>query len=404
MLLKTTIDDVARTQIGNLTSHFQGTERDILKHLPNVDGFALVISGIRRCGKSTLLQQLLYSGFRDALYINFEDPRLFEFEMNDFSRLDQIIEEQNHNVLFFDELQVVAGWERYVRQKLEAGKKVVITGSNATMLSKELGTKLTGRHIKRELFPFSWNEFKVFNNAASDAEHLAEYLKVGGFPEYVRQQNDDILHQLFEDILARDIAVRYGVRDVKTLQRLALHLISNTGRLVTGNKIKTLFGVSSTTTIMEYFSHLEQTYLFSFIPKFSYSSRKQLINPRKVYAIDTGLINTTSKSFSDDFGPVFENLVFLHLRRHHEQIFYFKEKSECDFITIDKGIAKDVVQVCYELTPDNLDRELNGLFEALNFFSLKEGTIVTMNQSDQFERDGCIANVVPCHTYFDTYV
>ena len=225
-------------------------------------------------------------------------------------------------------------------------------------------------------------------------------METGGFPEYVKTENDDILHQLFEDILFRDIAVRYGVRGVKSLQRLALYLLSNIGNLVTGNKLRSLFGIGATSTVMEYFSYLEQTWLMHFIPKFSYSMRKQSVNPRKVYAIDTGLINVNSKSFSGDHGRILENLVFLHLRRNFQKIFYFSEKGECDFVTFDKGTIDDVIQVCYDLNPDNLDRELNGLFEALSFFKQKEGTIITLNQSDAFERGDLIAKAVPCHEYF----
>src|SRR5690606_24660791 len=139
-----------------------------------------------------------------------------------------------------DEIQVVDGWERYVRQKLDEGMQLVITGSNASLLSSELGTKLTGRHITKELFPFSYKEYCTFNSVDSSEEALFNYLKTGGFPEYVNTGNDDILHQLFEDILIRDIAVRYGVRDIKTLQRLALYLVSNVGNLVTGNKLRSL--------------------------------------------------------------------------------------------------------------------------------------------------------------------
>lgn len=347
-----------------------------------------------------MLHQLLKEKHPDAYYVNFEDPRLYDFELNDFTRLDEVIEEQGTEVLFFDEIQVIDGWERYVRQKLDEGFKLVITGSNALLLSSELGSKLTGRHITKELFPFSWKEFCEFRVLDSSGDALKEYMQIGGFPEYVKTEDDDILHQLFEDILVRDIAVRFGVRDVKTLQRLALYLVSNVGNLVTGNKLRSLFGIGATSTVMEYFSYLEQTWLMHFIPKFSYSVRKQSVNPRKVYAIDTGLINVNSKSFSGDFGRILENLVFLHLRRNFKEIYYLSEKGECDFVTFEQGNVQEVVQVCYELNPDNLDRELNGLFEALSFFELEQGFIITQSQTDRFEKDGKVAKVIPCHQFF----
>lgn len=400
MILKSALKEVAEAQKENLLKLNSGLKRHLLDEIHDLASHALIISGIRRCGKSTLLHQLLKEKHPNAYYLNFEDPRLYEFELNDFTRLDELITDRVSKVLFFDEIQVVEGWERYIRQKLDEGYKLVITGSNASLLSSELGSKLTGRHITKELFPFSWNEFCEFRSLDDSENALKKYMEIGGFPEFVKTEDDDILHQLFEDILVRDIAVRYGVRDVKTLQRLALYLVSNVGNLVTGNKLRSLFGIGATSTVMEYFSYLEQTWLMHFIPKFSYSVRKQSVNPRKVYAIDTGLINVNSKSFSGDHGRILENLVFLHLRRNCKEIFYFSEKGECDFVTFHKGTVNDVVQVCYELNPDNLDRELNGLFQALSFFELSEGTIVTLNQSDTFERDGLTAKAVPCHEYF----
>lgn len=400
MILKSLLKEVAKAQKENLLKLPTGLKRHQLDIMPEPASHALIISGIRRCGKSTMLHQLLKEQYPDAYYLNFEDPRLYDFELNDFNRLDELIEEQETEVLFFDEIQVIDGWERYVRQKLDESFKLVITGSNATLLSSELGSKLTGRHITEELFPFSWKEFCEFRSLDFSENALKQYLQIGGFPEYVKTEDDEILNQLFEDILVRDIAVRFGVRDVKTLQRLALYLVSNVGNLVTGNKLKTFFGIGATSTVMEYFSYLEQTWLMHFIPKFSYSVHKQSVNPRKVYAIDTGLINVNSKSFTGDFGRILENLVFLHLRRNFKEIYYFSEKGECDFVTFKSGNVNEIVQVCYKLNPDNLDRELSGLFEALSFFELEKGYILTQNQTDRFERDGKVAEVIPCHQYF----
>jgi len=224
-------------------------------------------------------------------------------------------------------------------------------------------------------------------------------MKVGGFPEYVHRGDDDILKYLLDDILLRDIAVRYGVRDVKSLKRLALYLISNVGNLVTANKLKTHFDITATSTLTAYLSHLEYAYLMFFVSKFSYSVKKQIGNPRKVYAIDTGLVNVNTISFTEDKGRKFENLIFLHLRRSFSDIYYFSEKGECDFVVFENETIREVVQVCYDLNRDNLKRELNGLFEALDFFNLKEGTIVTLNQSDSFKENGRIAKVVPAHEF-----
>jgi len=158
----------------------------------------------------------------------------------------------------------------------------IVTGSNASLLSRELGAKLTGRHITKELFPFSYHEFLLLKSLKADEDSVLKYLNIGGFPEYVKQEKDEILQYLFEDILIRDIAVRYGIRDEKNLQRLALYLVSNVGKLITDNRLKSMFGIASTSTIMEYLSYLEFAYLIQFVPKFSYSIRKQLV---KFYCI-----------------------------------------------------------------------------------------------------------------------
>ena len=399
MILKSAINHIIETQKANLSQKDAGLKRDALATLPDLSALALIVSGIRRCGKSTLLFQLLNERYPDALYLNFEDPRLYEFGPADFARLDESIKDSGSNVLFFDEIQIIPEWERYARQKLDENYKLVITGSNASLLSRELGTRLTGRHITKELFPFSYHEFCAFKGLSYDKHSLLSYLELGGFPEYLKQGIPEILNQLFEDILIRDIAVRYGVRDIKTLQRLAFYLLSNVSKLVTGNRLKSLFEIGSTSTVMEYLSHLEYSYLLQFVPKFSYSLRKQIANPRKVYAIDTGLINVNSGSFSEDNGRKFENLVYLYLRQKYREIYYFAEKNECDFVTINNGKLVEAVQVCFELNPDNIKRELDGVVEVLTFFDAGEGFIVTLDQTDRLEKNGKVVRVLPAWRY-----
>jgi len=399
MVLTSAISQVIESQKLNLEKKDSGLKRDALATLPDLTSFALIVSGIRRCGKSTLLYQLLQQKYPNALYLNFEDPRLYEFDTADFRRLDEAIKLSGSKVLFFDEIQIIPEWERYIRQKLDEDYKIVITGSNASLLSRELGTKLTGRHITKELFPFSYHEFCTYQNLPYNKTSLLSYLDTGGFPEYVKQGVPEILSQLFDDILIRDIAVRYGVRDVKTLQRLAFYLLSNVAKLITGNRLKTLFDIGSTSTVMEYLSHLEYSYLLHFVPKFSYSLRKQIANPRKVYSIDTGLITVNSGSFSEDKGRRFENQIYLYLRQKYREIYYYSEKNECDFVVVDNNRLKEAVQVCFELTPDNMNREVDGLIEVLTFFSAPEGTIVTIEQTDKIEKNGKTIHVVPAHTY-----
>jgi predicted AAA+ superfamily ATPase len=404
MILDTTIEQVAALQYDVFIRKSDGLRRSDTENLPALSSHALIISGIRRCGKSTLLCQLLDSKYPDAFFLNFEDPRLYGFDRNDFSRLDSIITKSQKRILMLDEIQIAPEWERFVRHKLDEDYRLIITGSNASLLSRELGTKLTGRYLMHELFPFSYEEFCAFRTLEYSPESVSQYLLMGGFPEYLKQENEEVLSRLFDDILMRDIVVRYGVRDMKTLQRLALYLVSNVGNLITGNKLKRLFEAGATSTVLEYLSHLEMSYLLFFVPKFTYSLKQQALNPRKVYAIDTGFINVNSDSFTDDTGHKFENLVFLHLRRKYSDIFYFSEKSECDFIVCKRGKVKTCVQVCYELTQDNMEREIRGLFEALEYFNLEEGILVTLRQTDRIIRNNRIATLLPAHVFLNRFL
>jgi len=383
--LQTIVADQADTSVmRELLADFKVTER-----------FACILTGIRRCGKSTLLYQLRSRKYKDAFYLNFDDNRLYAFDNNDFLRLDELITESGSRLLFFDELQEVQGWERYVRQKLDENYNVVITGSNASLMSRELGTKLTGRHLDSELFPFSYAEYLQAVKAKGGEESVRDYLDKGGFPAFIMSGDERVLSDLFEDILLRDIILRNGIRDVKGFQRLALWLISNISNLVTASGVKHVAGISATSTIMEYFSHLEASYLFHFVPRFSYSVRSRMVSPRKVYCADNGLITVNSGSFSDDRGRKLENAVFVSLRKRYKTIFYFSDKQECDFIVMRRGGKPLIIQSCYEINRDNMDRELGGLFEALAFFETKAGTIVTLNQTDKFTKDGMIVNVIP---------
>lgn len=376
-----------------------GFTRDALVNIPLADSFATIITGIRRCGKSTLLLQLLRRDYQDAIYLNFDDIRLSGFDTADLTRLHKEIGKRGIKVLFFDEIQVVEGWEKYINQLLREGYKVFITGSNASMLSVELGTHLTGRHLSMELFPFSYSEFIRFREKENTENTVLYYLKTGGIPEYIKTELSVILSTLVDDILMRDIAVRHSIRDVISLRQLTSYLITNIGNLVSANKLVGMFDIKSPATFLEYFSFLKDAYLLEFVPMFSHSLKVQARNPKKVYVMDMGIYTEISVSTSDNMGRRLENLIFLHLRRKYKYIFYYKGKGECDFVVMEKNVIKEAIQVCLTVDDENFDREYNGLLEAMQNLGLKEGNIITLNQSDVFEKDGMVIRMIPASEF-----
>ena len=289
----------------------------------------------------------------------------------------------------------VEHWERFVRSLLDQKKQIYITGSNASLLSKELGTKLTGRHVRYELFPFSYKEMLLLVNENPGIESFKEYFTYGGFPEYLKHKNTRILQELFNDIITRDIIVRHGIRNSRTVRELALYLLSNVGKEYSYTNLKKDFQLGSVNTVISFVSYFEDSYLLFSVPKFEYSYRKQLVNPKKIYAIDTGIINCNTVSFSKDDGRLLENVVFAELRKQGKNIFYFRGKNECDFVIEEKRKITEAYQVCYQLTEDNKTREINGLVEALNESKLDKGCILTFNQEDQFEIEKRTIKVIP---------
>ena len=384
MILKKVLKEIVKSQKANLSKYDFGIEREILNDITINKNFALVISGIRRCGKSTLLIQLMKE-LPDFYYLNFEDTRLFSFDNSDFQKLDEIfIEEYGESeYFFFDEIQNIQQWEIFVRSRLDQGKKFVITGSNASLLSKELGTKLTGRHLRYELFPFSYREMLKFLNKENNIASFKYYLKNGGFPEFLKLNNEQILQELFNDIVLRDIVARYGIREIKLIKELGIYLLTNVGKEFSFNKLKRIFHAGSINTIISFISYFEESYLLFSISKFSFSLKKQIVNPKKIYSIDNGLTKANSTSFSADHGRMLENLVFQELKRRYKKIFYFKENGECDFVIKEKEKITLAIQVCHELNENNMKREFDGLIEALIKFNLKEGLVLTYDDEDE---------------------
>lgn len=427
MILKENLRRIARVQREELQALDYGVERELLRNIDLNQPFALVLSGIRRCGKSTLLRQAMKKTAEEktaakkgktgkpgkneadetgktkavnAYYFNFEDSRAVGFKVSDFQKLDDVFHEEfgDSEQYFFDEIQNAEKWELFVRSGLDRKKRFLITGSNASLLSRELGTRLTGRHLNRELYPFSYGEFLAFTRKKPGRESFDEYLTAGGFPEFLAQRKTEVLQQLFNDVIARDVVVRYKLRSAKIVKEMALFLISNAGKEFSYNGLAKTFGLGSANSAVAFVSHLEDCYLLFTVPKFDYSLKKQLVNPKKVYAVDNGLVAANSASFSVDKGRALENQVFLDLKRAGKEVYYFKGSNgskECDFVVKEKNKITAAIQVCLELNEDNVERETSGLLEAMNEFDLREGLILSGGEEDELEVDGKTARVTP---------
>lgn len=342
----------------------------------------LVVSGVRRCGKSILIRKSFPSDAQ-GLYLNFEDPRLVDFEAADFPKLVQLRDQLGKPSILLDEVQSVAGWEIFARSLHEKGQKLYITGSNASMLSRELGTRLTGRYKQIELFPFSYTEFLLFKNESPGEESFESYFLSGGFPEFLQNQDQDYLRTLFRDILTRDVAVRRNISNETALIRLGVFLCSNVGKPFSYSRMGSLLEIKSVRTVIDYCDYLEESYLFELIPMYSPSIRKQLANPKKAYSVDPALASANSLSLSKDLVRKLENYVFLHLRRSFKEIQYFQNKdSECGFVIKWNEEIIGAIQVCWELNSDNLQREIKGLKAAMDETQAPKGVLLTWNQED----------------------
>jgi len=385
MILIDELSKIVGSQRHNIKNRNPGIIRQDLKKVNPIENFAIVISGIRRCGKSTLLLQSMNQEEKFN-YLNFEDPRLSELELKDFELLEEVFARDfgENDLYYFDEIQNLSGWESYVRYLLDNNKKVIITGSNASLLSRELGTKLTGRNLRMELFPFSFREFLDFSDLKDSEDSFHKYLFLGGFPEFLRTGMDEVHQNLLLDIIARDIVYRHNIKNPGVITEIAVHLLGNISREFTLSKLKKTFtSIGSVTTLSSYLDFLKDAYIIFTLPRFSYSLKSRQINPKKVYAIDNGFIRANSIGFSDDYGRLLENHVFLELRKRYREIFYFRENGECDFLVKEKTKITKAIQVCYEVNSRNKEREINGLLEAMKTFGLDKGYILTFNQKEK---------------------
>jgi uncharacterized protein len=371
-------------------------EREQYDSFLSLPPFVYIITGVRRAGKSTFLKQIMRR--QNSLnYFNFEDSRAVDFQISDFLLLEEIFENINGNnqMIFFDEIQNVEGWERYVRDAVDRKKTILITGSNARLLSRELGTKLTGRHLDFEMFPFSYPEFLTFTGTSRGQESFISFLTHGGFPAYLQIGKAEMLSTLVTDILYRDIFSRYNLRNQEVYSKIVRFLLSNVSKEVSFNNIKNTFELGSATSAMDFFHYLTDSYLLFLVPMYHSSLKVQARNARKVYAIDQGLVHFYSASASPDNGRLLENTVFLELRRRGYEVWYFKGKRECDFIYRGKDNSISAIQVCWEVNSANEKRETEGLSEAMHQLGLQQGSIFTYNQEDQLVKEGKLINIVP---------
>ena len=414
MLSKSFLENIVLDQKRSLKLPENYIQRDIeAKLLSDKTKHIVVISGLRRVGKSTLLLKIKQKLGGDY-YLNFDDERLSGFKLKDFQALLEVFLELygEQKVFYFDEIQNVEGWERFVRRMYDYGNKVYLTGSNARLLSPELGTHLTGRYIQYELFPFSFAEFLRFKNFKVNLKRLntfqkvkllklfKEYLEKGGVPEFLFSENQDILKLLYENILYRDIAVRFDVSNTASLRELGKYILSNFATEVSFNRLKDLLGVKSHTTVANYFKYFEDAYLAFLVPQFHYSVKKQALSAKKLYTIDTGLCRIVGFNFSQNLGRALENLVFLELKRRGKEVYYFKSNgSECDFLIREGLEVKEAIQVSAEILPENKEREVGALLLALKKFNLSEGKIITLEQEEEWEVEGRLIKVVPVYKW-----
>lgn len=396
-----------------------GVEREKLAEISKYKDtpFPVVISGLRRAGKSTLLAQLAHKFYpeNDYFYVNFEDERFLTFTVSDFTKLHELLIELfgNHKIFLLDEIQNIEGWERFVNRMINSSYKFYITGSNASLLSKELGSKLTGRYIPVELFPFSWEEYLTFNKiSVPDLTRLttvergglknafSDYLKKGGIPQSLQYPELPIHKTLYDDIINRDIGARYKLPDTKPLRELTFYLLSNIASLVSYNKLKSLLQLGSVNTISSYIDYLEASWLLFVVSRFAYSVKKQQIANKKIFCIDTGLVKSVAFSFSEDRGKFLENTVFLNLRRlYSEDIYYYKTRKdhEVDFYLSKK---KTFIQVSESIiNPTTRQREVQTLLEAMEEVKESTGMIITEDEKETLELEGKTITVLPVYEW-----
>jgi len=363
----------------------------------------IIVSGIRRCGKSSLLKLISKKIQTKKIFINFDDIRFVDFTVDNFQDIEDLIIEMvgTEKVTYFlDEIHNVDLWQKWVNNLYAKNIKVFVTGSNSTLLSSEIASYLTGRNKVIQLFPFSFKEYlhmKGMKNltvqklASSELARLyslfMEYFTKGGFPLVIKNDDLELTRQYFDDILNKDVINRYKIKEVKELKDIILYLFTNIGSCNSYSTLKKISDIKSLSTIKNYIDYLQNVYLLYAIRRFDYSIKKQKISSLKTYAGDTSFLKTVAFNFSENKGKRLENVVFLQLKRQGHDIYYHHEKKECDFVIKEHVNIKEVIQVSLSLqNPITKTREVDGLLEAMKKYTLDKGLILTMEDEDIIQK------------------
>lgn len=399
------------------------------KKFAEISGKADVVIGMRRSGKTWFcyqkIKELISGGIRkeQILYINFEDDRLLDFSVKHFQEILDVYfgkYPENRNTkcyFFFDEIQRIDQWELFIRRLLDTENiQIFITGSSSKLLGSEIATSLRGRSLATEIYPFSFEEFLRFHGlfperpktfGAKTASLLRksakDYLDVGGFPEIQkidRILRIEVLQGYIDSILLKDIIERHKVGNILVLKHLVRYMMNSSGGLFTVNKffntMKSMSIKCTKNSLYEYLDHLTDAFLFYTVPLHSRSEKSRLINPVKIYTIDTGLFNAMTFRSTGNYGHLLEMMVFMHLRRNGFDVEYVRTKDGCetDFFARHKISGQpQLIQVCWEMSDKKtFEREVRGLKGAMEDLSIVGGTIVTWD--DETEIDDKI-KVVP---------
>lgn len=395
--------------------------RDI--EIPLDSGKSISLIGVRRSGKTNILFSLIHrlrqTTPADAIvYLNLEDDRLFPLTPHDLGEfLNSYYELFPRNrdrrvYFFFDEIQNAPEWERFIRRMDDTENcSLFITGSSAKLLSREIATSLRGRTIPIEVFPLSFAEYLRFRDIkrgySSRAISLtknafAEYCRTGGFPETVGLDDlraKQILHEYLQMIMYRDVAERHNVGNLFLLKSLIKHCFSNIANPLSLSKLYNDFrsqGIQlSKNTLFDYISYLEDAYALFLVPVNSSSQREIMRNPRKLYAIDHGLKAVVEMPTGADIGRIFENIVYLQLRRKCQNICYGRQKQEIDFV-LPEGETSRLINVAYDISdPGTRNRELNGLVEGMQSLGLQEALLLTAEVEETVATDAGTIRIMP---------